>query len=70
MSQYVENGSRNKQKNQIDSNRQTSEKLDIRLSQGKDLQDDKDYMIENNKHSKAKSKKEEKENILSLATPY
>ena len=49
MSQYVENGSRNKLKNQKDSNRQTSAKLDIRLSQGKDLQDDKDYMIENNK---------------------
>ena len=53
MSQYVENGSRNNKKNQKYSNRQI-----------KDLQDDKEYKIENNKHSQVKSKKEEKKNIF------
>ena len=53
MSQYVENGSRNNKKNQKYSNRQI-----------KDLQDDKEYKIENNKHSQVKSEKEEKKNIF------
>lgn len=40
MSQNVENGSRNKEKNQRDSSRQISEKLDPKSSQRKDLEDD------------------------------
>ena len=60
MSQNAENGSRNKEKNQRDSSRQISEKLDPKLGQRKDLQDDKENRIKNNKHSKVKSKKEEK----------
>ena len=64
MSQYVENGFKNKEKNQKDSSRQISKKLDLKSSQRKDLQDDKEYKIENNKNSQAKSKKEEKKNIF------
>ena len=64
MSQYVENRSRNKEKKQKNSSRQISEKLDLKSSQRKDLQDDKEYKTENNKHSQVKSKKEEKKNIF------
>ena len=64
MSHNVENGSRHKEKNQKDSSRQISEKLHLKSSQRKDLQDDKEYKIENNKHSQVKSKKEEKKNIF------
>ena len=60
MSHNVENGSRHKEKNQKDSSRQISEKLHLKSSQRKDLQDDKEYKIENNKHSQVKSKKEKK----------
>ena len=63
MSQYVKNGSRSKEKNQKDSSRQISEKLDLKSSQRKDLQDYKEK-IKNNKHSQVKSKKEEKKNIF------
>ena len=63
MSQYVKNGSRSKEKNQKDSSRQISEKLDLKSSQRKDLQDYKEK-IKNNKHSQVKSKKGEKKNIF------
>ena len=63
MSQYVENRSRNKVKNQKHSSRQISEKVDLKSSQRKDLLDGKEYKTENNKHSQVKSKKEEKKNI-------
>ena len=46
------------EKNQKDSSRKISEKLDLISSQGKDLQDDKE-----NKHSQVKRKREEKKNI-------
>ena len=46
------------EKNQKNSSRKISEKLDLILSQGKDLQDDKE-----NKHSQVKRKREEKKNI-------
>ena len=59
ISQYVENGSRNNEKNQENSSRQISEKLKLKSGQRKDLQDNK----ENKKHSQVKGKKEEKKNI-------
>ena len=46
------------EKNQKNSSRKISEKLDLISSQGKDLQDDKE-----NKHSQVKRKREEKKNI-------
>ena len=59
ISQYVENVSRNNEKKQKKSSRQLLEKLDLKPSQRKDLQDNK----ENKKHSQVKWKKEEKKNI-------
>ena len=59
ISQYVENGSRNNEKNQENSSRQISEKLKLKSGQRKDLQDNK----ENKKHSQVKRKKQEKKNI-------
>ena len=59
--QYVENGSRNNEKNQKNSSSQISEKRDLKLSQRKDPQDDNK---ENKKHSQVKRKKEEKKNIF------
>ena len=47
ISQYVGNGSRNNEKNQKDSRRQISGKLDLKSNQRKDLQ-------ENKKHSQLK----------------
>ena len=46
------------EKNQKNSSRKISAKLDLISSQGKDLQDDKE-----NKHSQVKRKREEKKNI-------
>ena len=63
ISQYVENGSRNNEKNQENSSRQISEKLKLKSAQRKDLQDNK----ENKKHSQVKRKKEEKKNICVVA---
>ena len=65
--QYVEKGSRNNEKNQLNSSRQISEKLDLKSSERKDLQDNK----ENKKHSQVKRKKKKKrrKSVL-LATPY
>ena len=60
ISQYVENGSRNNEKNQENSSRQISEKLKLKSGQRKDLQDNK----ENKKHSQVKWKKEEKKEYL------
>ena len=59
ISQYVENVSRNNEKKQKKSSRQLLEKLDLKPSQRKDLQDNK----ENKKHSQVKRKKQEKKNI-------
>ena len=59
ISQYVESGSRNNEKNQENSSRQISEKLKLKSGQRKYLQDNK----ENKKHSQVKWKKEEKNNI-------
>ena len=59
VSQYVESGSRNNEKNQENSSRQISEKLKLKSGQRKDLQDNK----ENKKHSQVKWKKQEKKNI-------
>ena len=64
MSQNAEHVSRNKEKNQKGSSRQVYQKLDLTSSQRKDLQDDKENMIVNNKHSQVKWKKEEKKNIF------
>ena len=47
ISQYVEKGSRNNEKNQKNSRRQISGKLDIKSNQRKDLQ-------ENKKHTQVK----------------
>ena len=63
ISQYVENVSRNNEKNQKKSSRQLLEKLDLKPSQSKDLQDNK----ENKKHSQVKRKKAEKKNICVVA---
>ena len=63
ISQYVENVSRNNEKNQKKSSRQLLEKLDLKPSQRRDLQDNK----ENKKHSQVKRKKEEKKNICVVA---
>ena len=60
ISQYVENVSRNNEKKQKKSSRQLLEKLDLKPSQRKDLQDNK----ENKKHSQVKWKKEEKKEYL------
>ena len=46
-----------KTKTKKDSSRQISEKLALNSSQRKNLQDDKECKIENNKHSQVKSKK-------------
>ena len=51
ISQYVENVSRNNEKKQKKSSRQLLEKLDLKPSQRKDLQDNK----ENKKHSQVSS---------------
>ena len=59
ISQHVESGSRNNEKNQENSSRQISEKLKLKSGQRKYLQDNK----ENKKHSQVKWKKEEKNNI-------
>ena len=59
ISQYVENGSRNNEKNQENSSRQISEKFKLKSGQRKDQQDNK----VNTKHSQVKWKKEEKKNI-------
>ena len=53
ISQYVENGSRNNEKNQENSSRQIPEKPKLKLGQRKDLQDNK----ENKKHGKKKKKR-------------
>ena len=60
--QYAKNGSRNNERNQKNSSRQISEKLDLKSGQRKDLQDNK----ENKKHSQVKWKKEEKKNICAV----
>ena len=60
ISQYLENGSRNNEKNQKDSNSQISEKLELKSSQRKDPQDNK----KNKKHSQVKQKKRRKEEYL------
>ena len=60
ISQYVENGSRNNEKNQENSSRQISEKLKLKSAQRKDLQDNK----ENKKHSQVKWKQEKKKEYL------
>ena len=64
MSQNVEYVSRNKEKNKKGSSRQISKKLDLKSSQRKDLQDDKENMIVNHKHSQVKWEKKEKKNIF------
>ena len=58
-SQYVEKGSRDNEKNHKKLSSQISEKLDLKSSQRKDPQDNK----ENKKHSQVKRKKVEKKNI-------
>ena len=44
--------------------RKTSENLDLKSSQSKDLQNDIENRIESNNHSQVKSRKEEKKNIF------
>ena len=61
MSQNVEYVSGNKEKNKKGSSRQISKKLDLKSSQRKDLQDEKENMIVNHKHSQVKWKKKRKE---------
>ena len=67
ISQWVESGSRNNEKNQKNLSRQILEKLDLKSSQIKDLQDNK----ENKKHSQKnwKKRKEEQKIFASSASP-
>ena len=66
ISQYVENWSRNNEKNQKHLSRQIPEKLDLKSSQRRDLQDNK----ENKKHNQVKWKKKNIKRIFVLsATP-
>ena len=56
ISKYVENGSRNNEKNQENASRQISEKRKLKSGQGKDLQDNK----QNKKPNQVKWKKRRK----------
>ena len=67
---YVENGPRKKEKNQKDSSKQISKKLHLKSSRTKDLQDDKEYKIESNKHSQVKSKRRRKKEFFCRCQLY